>query len=40
MTLGTGLLGVVSFPDPPRKAERGSSVLTDISCHMGWGSTS
>ena len=23
----------------PRKAERGSGVLSDISCHMGWGRT-
>ena len=26
---------LVSFPDPPRKAERGSGVLSDNSCHMG-----
>ena len=31
---------LVSFPDPPRKAERGSGVLSDISCHMGRGRTS
>ena len=26
---------LVSSPDPPRKAERGSGVLSDISCHYG-----
>ena len=31
---------LVSFPDPPRKAERGSGVLSDNSCHMGRGRTS
>ena len=28
--------GLVSFLDPPRKAEGGSGVLSDISCHSGW----
>ena len=31
---------IVSFPDPPRKAERGSGALSDNSCHMGRGRTS
>jgi len=31
---------LVSFPDPPRKAEGGCSVLSNISCHIGWGRTS
>ena len=30
-------LAVVSCPDPPRKAERGSGVLNYFSCHMGRG---
>jgi len=40
---GAGWAGgyrLVSFPDPPRKAERGSGVLSDNSCHMGRGRTS
>ena len=28
---------LVSFPDPPQKAERGSGVPGDVSCHMGQG---
>ena len=28
---------IVSCSDPPRKAERGSGVLNDFSCHMGVG---
>ena len=31
----TGMQYLVSFTDPPQKAERGSSVLSDISCHKG-----
>ena len=31
---------LVSFPDSSQKAERGSGVLSDISCHMGWGRNS
>jgi len=31
---------VISFPDPPRKAERGSGVTSDNSCHNGLGRTS
>jgi len=31
----TGMQYLVLLPDPPQKAERGSSVLSDISCHKG-----
>ena len=34
-TCAAGMQYLVSFPDPLQKAERRSSVLSDISCHKG-----
>jgi len=34
-TCAAGMQYLVSFPDPLWEAERGSSVLSDISCHKG-----
>ena len=36
-TIAVGSTNLVSCPDPPRKSERGSGVLNDVSCLMEGG---